>query len=391
MAGIAGLSYELAELTLEEIEELEALDEEIYAENYEANVEDEFPELQFPNRRPFFRRPPLREVVQGAPAAGIVAEGIALPAQVRSYGKKWFGSKRAVSKMHRRINTGPRARTTGRAVPYFSLANSSRARTMALGKRKRTTLRGRKRRGIPRMVRPRRNYGIGRVSSSRLATGSSMKSSGIVVINKLFKGFAPTAYTPGQTLTDVMTNIGSRTTPDGSFSSCYHWTLANFPNYADYTDIYQWYKILFVKVHYYPLNNSYPGLHEGTATNPIEGLTATGGTNYVTCKAPSITYAKDDQVDTYFTTESIAMQHHGAQYHQFNDGNDLTIYVTPKPTGLLGTAGSEAVYQHPKPQWISTSESSVKHFGLRTFWQCVDGASVRVIMEMKVAFKEPKI
>lgn len=390
MAGVAGLGFELAELTIEEIEELEALDEEVYAEQYEANVEDEFPEVQFPQRRSFFRRPPLREVVRGAPAAGVVAEGIALPAQVRYYGRRRWGSQ---SRMHRRINTGGPSRSTARsraAVPYFSLANTRRGRTMP-GKRKRTTLRARRRRPFPRMVRPRRNYGVGRVSSSRLATGTSLKNSGIVVINKLFKGFAPTDYTPGSTLTDVMTNIGSRTTPDGSFSTGYNWTLSDFPNYADYVDIYQWYKILNVKVHYYPMNNSYPGLHEGTATNPIEGVSASGGTNYVTCKAPSITYAKDDQVSTYFTAESIAMQHHGAQYHQFNDGNDLTVYVVPKPTGLLGTAGTEAVYQHPKPQWISTSESSVKHFGLRTFWQCVDGCSVRVIMEMKVAFKEPKI
>lgn len=393
------LAAAFAELTLEEFGALSLVEqEELTAAAIDAADEEfivENPTIQR-SRRPFYQTPPRPtrgQVIRGAVGVGNLAGALALPAIINSFKTPEQPRTSRISQftaprsMHRRINTGgrnARAPRTASAVPYFSFANSTRGRTMpALGKRKRSK---RYRRPLPRRVRPR----LGRTRSSHVANGPS-RSQKITVVNKLFKGKAPTNATAGNSLTDVMTNIGSRTTPDGTFAVSYSWSLTDFPNYADYIDIYQWYKILFVKVHYYPLNNSYPGLIESSATNPIEGLISTGGTNYRSCAAPSVVFAKDDAGASAFTTEEIAMQHAGSQYHQFNDGSDLTVFIAPKPTGLLGTAGAEVVYQHKQPQWITTSETGVQHFGLKTFWKMPDGSGVRVIMEMKVAFKEPKM
>ncbi|WP_445772236.1 hypothetical protein [Rheinheimera sp.] len=394
MAGIAGLTFELAELTIEEIEELEALDEDLYAEEYEANVEDEFPEVQFPQRQPFFRRPPLREVVRGVPAATVLAEGIALPAQVKAYGGQLFGGRTTspVPIMHRRINTGGASASTGRttaSVPYFSFANSSRARTTnmpILGKRKRKTLRSRRRRPAPRMVRPR----FASTASSKLARASAARSN-ITVINKLLTGVTATQRETGSGITSLVRNYQSQTTPDGTFSLGWSFKLIDFPNYADYTDVYQWYKILGVKVHFYPLQNSYTALQESTATNPILQNSSNLTAFNQSCTAPSCIIAKDMQDDGLFTSETIAMQHHGAVFHCFNDGRELMIYLQPKATGLLGTAGAEAVFEQSQPQWISTASAAVPHYGLRSFWNMSDGSSVRVVMEMKVAFKLKKV
>lgn len=269
------------------------------------------------------------------------------------------------------------------SAPSSSFSNSSRARTMPqLGKRKRAK---RYKRALPRMTRQK----FASTSSSRLAQGSSMRNK-ITVINKLMTGITPIQETGGTIVSSIQTYI-SETTPNGSFSLAWSFKLTDYPNYADYTDVYQWYKILSVKVHFYPLNNSHPSLREGDATNPLKQSTVSGTSYLNTSLAPTMVFAKDQQSAALFSSESVAMQHAGAQFHAFNDGRELTVYIAPKATGLLGTAGSEAIYEHKQPQWITTNDATVPHYGLRTYWNMAHGNTVRVIMEMKVAFKQPKI
>jgi hypothetical protein len=237
-----------------------------------------------------------------------------------------------------------------------------------------------------RNVRPR----FASTASSRIAKGASHRAK-ITVINKLMTGFTPSTREEGSAIGSVIRNNISETTPDGGFSVAWSFKLTDFPNYADYTDVFQWYKILGVKIHFYPLNNTYPALQASGATNPIEANTDDGTTFQNCTQAPSVVFAKDMQSASLFSDESTAMQHNGSGFHMFNDGRELMVYVSPKATGLLGTAGSEAVYEHPLPQWISTNSATVPHYGLRSWWNMTNGSAVRVVMEMKVAFKETKV
>lgn len=388
MAGVAGLAIELAELTIEELEELEAIDAEVYGEEYEtaAEAEAELPEsIQFAIREPFFRRPPLREVVRGAPAAGIIAEGIALPAQVRYYGKKWWGKKPSQSKMRRRISTGPKRATRGNHTSFFDFWSE---RTMPMtGKRKRTILRSRRRRPYPRMVRPRTTGAYTRAST--IATSSKHRGK-IAVIKKLMRGVTPTLQETGGSLTHILSNPNLKTTPDGQGAFSWAFQLDQFPNYADYTDVYQWYKILGVKIHFYPLNNGYPAVNRSSATYPAINRSV-DGTGVSTSGATQLILAPDHQTQALFATETEAMSHAGAIHHVFNDSNELTMYVAPKPTGLLGPAGSEVVYEVPNTHWITTNTVNLPHFGVRGYMVAYDASSIKVVMEMKVAFKQQKV
>lgn len=254
-------------------------------------------------------------------------------------------------------------------------------------RRKRLVGRGRK----PKYTRRRISTGgMGRiVRSSALAQASAVGGS-IKVVRKLLRGINPTAMESGGALTSFITNDNGKTTPNGNFAFSYEWTLENFPDYTLYTGAYQWYKILWVKVHFYPLQNSHPALRVSSATNPIIGYSNNEDPGTVASHAPQLIVAPDKQGAAIFSSESDALQHAGAIHHVFNNGNDLSIHVAPQPTGLLGTAGSEAIYEIKGNKWISTGVTNVPHYGVRCHMVMPSGPQIKVMMEMKVAFKHPK-
>lgn len=226
------------------------------------------------------------------------------------------------------------------------------------------------------------------VSSSVLATASRHKGKN-VIIKKLARGPNPTTQEGGGSLTHFLRNGLGKTSPNGNFGFSYNFQLSQFPNYTQYTAIYQWYKILWVKLHFYPLNNSHPSLIEGDATNPIKGSVNTGTAPWSSL-APQLIVAPDHQSEALFGSEGEAMEHDGAIHHVFNDGNEFSVYLSPKPTGLVGSAGSEVTYLTPAAKWITTSSATVPHYGLRCFAYMNDGTNVKVVMEMKVAFRGNK-
>lgn len=228
------------------------------------------------------------------------------------------------------------------------------------------------------------------LASSRIARNQRSQGS-YKVIKKLTEGITPTVREGGSTLTTILRNAGSKTVPNSLFGFSWHFRLDQFPNYADYVDIYQWYKILYVKVHFYPLNNSHPSLIQSTATNPIVKSSLTSTSNLTATQAPEIVLAKDHLTDALFASQAEAMGHAGSIYHCFNNGNDLSVFVAPKPTGLIGPSGSEVIYEVPNSRWITTSNVTLPHYGLRAYMTSEDGNQVRVIMEMAVAFKHPKV
>jgi len=265
-----------------------------------------------------------------------------------------------------------------------SFSNMAKAPRRTPARRKRSIYRSR-----PRMTRRRINTGaaVG-VGMSTLARASIHRGKN-VVLKKMAAAPTPTEREAGAAITSVLENSNGKTTPNGVYSFGYHFELSQFPNYASYTALYQWYKILWVKLHFYPLQASYPAIVQSNSTNPILGIRKDGSGQRVT-EASRLVIAPDHQSDALFTNEAEAMEHDGAVHHCFNDGNEFSTYLSPKPTGLVGSAGSEVVYLTPENKWITTSSATVPHYGLRCFMTQPDGSSIKVIMEMKVAFRGNK-
>jgi len=288
-----------------------------------------------------------------------------------------------IARFRRRINTGP--------IPM----PRTRAQT-----NRRYVMSQRLRRTLPKLYRSYRRRRQGRVHQAHAAVSTSSSrligargnapGSGYTVVERTMNAPTPTQSEGGSTLTNILKNPGSATAPDGSFGVSYHFQLDQMHQYVDFTDAYQWYKILSVKLTFVPLQNAWPGLVVSDATNPIKHDSADGSATSAS-QAPVVALAPDATSDALFTSLNEAMAHSGSRLHVFNDTSEMTVYLVPKPTGLVGVAGSEIQVLTPTSKWISTDSATVPHYGLRVWCdQLYDTALIRVFMTMKVAFKGVK-
>lgn len=246
--------------------------------------------------------------------------------------------------------------------------------------------------GVTTRRRRRKTRHSSHIRTSRSILARAQKKAGaITVVKRLAAGPTPTTQESGGTMSDVITAFGSKTTPNGQFAFSYSFNLAQFPNYAEFTGAYQWYKILWVKLIFYPEQNCYPSLREGDATNPIKNYDY-ASTAQIVSRAPFLITAPDHASESLFASKGEAMAHDGAVLHCFNDQSEKAVWISPKATGLVGSAGSEIVTLTRTPQWITTDSATVPHYGLRCFADTFTSASsLRCVMEMKVAFKGAKL
>ncbi len=319
----------------------------------------------------------------GREAAGFfgVGEGIALPGEINH-----FKHEDGVSSQHfgTRTSNGNKGSVYTGSFPDMPGYKRKTNRKPYSGRRKGNYVAKRnKRRRIST------GAAVG-VASSRIASASRHNGKRIVVLKKLAQGPTPTTREGGSSMSNEIRNYGSKTTPDGEQSFGYSFSLSQFPSYSNFTGIYQWYKILWVKLHFYPLQTTWPALSASTATNPIIGREFDDTAGLACCVAPTICVAPDHQSDALFSSLNNAMEHDGAKLHVFNDTNEFSVFLSPKPTGLVGSAGSEVVYLTPENKWITTSSATVPHYGLRCYVKMQDAVSVQVYMEMKVAFRGNK-
>ncbi len=389
-----------------------ALEGLIEALNF-TDVLDETVAAEWAEATPGLRQPTFGEIARGVPATAVIAEGIALPAELNAFKtpspKKprpmaatlsegthkrhrptrgeavtpprfSFGgpSQPFMPRIHRSINTGPHS--------LYRFAPRRRYRRMPRKytpyRAKRTALRK------PRNAVTRRRHRTTAKVGDTLARGSSHNNR-IVVIKRLQRAPNPTTQEGGGSLTSRIINANSATSPDGQFGFSYNFSLSQMTSYTDFTAMYQWYKLLWVKIHFVPLQGTVPGVIQGTATNPLLDVTE-NGSNTPLGQAGELCIAPDRTSEALFTTVQHAMAHDGAVLHTFNDNKELTIFLQPRALGLVGAAGSEVASENPSPRWISTTDATVKHYGLRCFATMQDNASYRVNLEMKFAFKGPK-
>lgn len=221
----------------------------------------------------------------------------------------------------------------------------------------------------------------------RVSSGSTTITQNQIVVKKLALAPTPTVANTGATNTFVLTNFGlkAQNFRNGQGSFGYHFKLSQFPQYTEYTQLYQWYKILSVRLTFYPEQNAHESISANAASVSYDGAGSKVST------APLLVVSPDQTSDALFGTINDAMAHHNSRFHSFNSGKEFSIYLSPKPNSLIGNSGGEVRTLSSANKWITTDSAEVEHYGLRCYMdRFPDAASVYVVMEMKVAFKQPK-
>lgn len=238
---------------------------------------------------------------------------------------------------------------------------------------------------MPAGVRPRRRTKKKTRVRRRISTGvhqnflgrtSSAGGRGITK-TRIFQAPVATNGTTGVQTASVITNTSLGGTGAGSQGRFFK--LADFPEYSTYKNLYQFYKILSVKVIWYPQQNSYAA-HDGTQAF---NSTATAVRSF----APEIIVAEDRMSSAEFANIAAAFAHEGAVFHMFNDSKEFAVTVRPTPVQQSGPVGSQ-VNVPGKPMWIPTTADSIAHNGLRIYYNNFNEfTSFRVMYQMKVSFK----
>ncbi len=205
------------------------------------------------------------------------------------------------------------------------------------------------------------------------------------IISKIVDMIVPTGVEVGNTVGRTVTNKRLKTTADGFGGMGWTYKLSDFPAYADYQKIYQYYKILWVKVTFMPMQTIFGGYTIGASSDQTNVTT-------VRLQQPAhMVIAPDMSSDAPFTTFANATSHDKSTFVVFNGPEEYTAYVAPAPLAVEGDSGSEI--NVPGNQiWIPTDSDAVKHYGLRCYFRNLDQYSqVYIVHEMKVAFRGLKV
>lgn len=214
-----------------------------------------------------------------------------------------------------------------------------------------------------------------------LKTGTSKSGAHAHVVRKAFPGVVPTTTNTGASFSaGNIQNSVLRTTPDGTGSFGWKFTLQDFPSYTSFTGIYQFYKILYVKIMFVPEQNSW-------LSGRTDATTVAYTTTALKTTSPFMVVAPDPMSDAVFSTITDALEHDGSSTHAFNNGDEWVVYLEPTIIHVEGETGS--TYNVPgKKTWLPTSNTTAPHYGLRAYLDKIDQyTSFRTVMEMKVAFK----
>lgn len=336
-----------------------------------------------------------RHPISSAAAATSVIGAIGLPAAISLLNKhkknRYSKNKGILYFTYKMSYTGPYAPSVHRSFSlYRSPPKLVRETSMPRMARKRTYSSGNRYAPYGRKAskQPKKNWStplkFSASAKNRISKGSVTSAGRNVIVKKLALAPNPTSQELGGTLNFLIKNSQLRSTPAGQGSFGYAFKLSQFPQFNEYTDLYQWYKILSVRLTFYPEQNTHENISliGGGTYNGSGGQTAT---------APVMVICPDQTSDATFGSIGNAMAHHDSRFHSFNDGKEFSIYLSPKPNSLIGNSGGEVTTLSSANKWITTNSAEVEHYGLRCFVDRMnDATSIYTVMEMKVAFREPK-
>lgn len=131
--------------------------------------------------------------------------------------------------------------------------------------------------------------------------------------------------------------------------------LSDLPNSAEFTALFDAYRIRGVKLEFVPVYNSHE-INEGPAATPFDRL-----------GLPLMTYARDYDDATSPANENTLLQY--AANHRINLTNKKSIYIrNPRVATTVYQSGLTAAYSEAKKNvWIDCANPDVPHYGLKYF------------------------
>jgi len=123
-------------------------------------------------------------------------------------------------------------------------------------------------------------------------------------------------------------------------------TLDSLPNYTDFTNLYDEYRIKAVKVYFVPKQNS-----------------NTQGASAAYSEVPTLVSAIDYDDATAPTTVAKMMEYDTTRIHGCADKSYTRIF---KPNvSLAAYSGAFTSYAQREDQWLDSDSAGVKHYGLK--------------------------
>lgn len=263
-------------------------------------------------------------------------------------------------------------------MAYTSRVRTPRSRAPA---RARTRTRAGK---VNRMRRAPRRPIVARVHRNYISGGgNTMRQIRVVKRLQVPRGTSAASRKNLQILDFDQPTVGT-----SEYAFHYEFSLNDMYDDASFKAIYQYYKILGVRVIFYPLQNAHLAAAQSNSTNPIRSIvasaTATSGS------APRIVVAPDAVSVTDFSNESDALAHDNSRFHVFNDGSEFSIWTSPKPLDIVGREGVLTSKAPGRSQWLPTDSdgAAVLHRGIRGYVSNLHSAiQMRVMWEFKIAFR----
>lgn len=149
-------------------------------------------------------------------------------------------------------------------------------------------------------------------------------------------------------------HTGSVALTTGGVGGAFSFTLGDLPGYTDFTNLYDQYRIKYVKVEF---------MFNAESTN--------SGTNGVPVNYPYLITSQDLDDDTTPPSEASLLQHMNAKVHGTLSPMVPKFVRWVKPQMATGAySGTFTSYASMGQQWIDSNSPGVKHYGLK-YW--VDG------------------
>jgi len=140
----------------------------------------------------------------------------------------------------------------------------------------------------------------------------------------------------------VTRGLISGSTSGASFYS-FAFTLADLPEYASFTNLYDQYRIVKIQCLFMPLT-----------------LLQTAGTSVVTSSALVVIADYDD--NSSLTTMAQLYNYQNVQFCKCQD--KLEFAIRPR-IAMAAYSGSFTSYANLSPQWIDTNSTAVQHYGIK--------------------------
>lgn len=163
-------------------------------------------------------------------------------------------------------------------------------------------------------------------------------------------------------------NVQSIVSGSTGTSRAYSFALSDVPGFATYTDLYDFYKIVGVKIMFVP--------RQTEQNNQIY----LGMFHYV------VDYNDSNAVDS---AEEI-MSRQGSRM-RYMVGRPFSLYVKPRIAAMAYESGGSTGYYAERPRWMNTNDPTVPHYGLKVFLtQPSVGTTTDVYLTYWVRFKGVK-